>query len=234
MQIALPSLRMPTETKSELLAWINLISICANNFCFSSRPSVTCTCTILQRHFYPRVKLMKRLIIQSSKQAEQIIFNTFKPTLATRNNLLDHVFTWDPRADHPESRVQRTPGQYLAEHEGRWTNFQEMPVQTSDNNAFAEKNTNWSVKTVLVPRSKNWGRAKGNSEEEARSIPISNFVLPQDDISAKEAKMQQSPVTTSTIHVTKGLERSVVFISLAYQGSTPHSKAEDKNGQRRF
>lgn len=105
-----------------------------------------------------------------------------------------------------------------------------MPVQISDNNAFAEKNTNWGVKTVIVPRSKNWGRAKGNSEEEARSIPTSNIVLPQDDINAKEAKMQQPPVTTSTIHVTKGLETSVVFISLVYQGSTPHSRAEDTNG----
>lgn len=66
---------------------------------------------------------------------------------------------------------------HLADHEGRWENFPEMPVQTSDNNSFAEKNTDWSVKTIIVPRSENWGRAKGNSEEDALSIPGSNIAL---------------------------------------------------------
>jgi len=41
-------------------------------------------------------------------------------------------------------------------------------------------------------------------------------------------------VTISTIHAAKGLEWPVVFIPAAYQGSIPHSRAEDSNEERRL
>ncbi|TLD35699.1 UvrD-helicase-domain-containing protein [Venturia nashicola] len=56
--------------------------------------------------------------------------------------------------------------------------------------------------------------------------------------SAVDAKLddEDAPkqVTISTIHAAKGLEWPVVFIPSAYQGSIPHSRAEDTDEERRL
>ena len=77
-----------------------------------------------QRHFYPRVKLINRPIIQSSKQAEQIMASTVKPTLTTGNKLLDQVFMWDLELTIQNLEYRAYLDKiHLADHEGRWIYF---------------------------------------------------------------------------------------------------------------
>ncbi|KAF2704891.1 P-loop containing nucleoside triphosphate hydrolase protein [Pleomassaria siparia CBS 279.74] len=50
----------------------------------------------------------------------------------------------------------------------------------------------------------------------------------------KEEGVEQQQVTISTIHAAKGLEWPVVFIPAVYNGSIPHSRAEDHDEERRL
>lgn len=62
---------------------------------------------------------------------------------------------------------------------------------------------------------------------------LTNVALATDS-QAVEGKSAQDVVTISTIHAAKGLEWPVVFIPALYQGSIPHSRAEDHDEERRL
>lgn len=109
-----------------------------------------------------------------------------------------------------------------------------MLFQTSHYNSFADKNINRKVKTIIVPRSKNCGEHRAILKKKPCQYPLQTFSSQKDDISVKEANMRQTHVTASTIHLAKGLEIWVIFISLSCQRSILHSRAEDTNGQVRF
>lgn len=77
-------------------------------------------------------------------------------------------------------------------------------------------------------------------QQERLSRPLSHFLanvaLASSSDSAKtdEQTVPQPQVTISTIHAAKGLEWPVVFIPATYQGSIPHSRAEDEDEERRL
>ena len=50
----------------------------------------------------------------------------------------------------------------------------------------------------------------------------------------KEEGVEQNQVTISTIHAAKGLEWPVIFIPAVYDGSIPHSRADDHDEERRL
>lgn len=50
----------------------------------------------------------------------------------------------------------------------------------------------------------------------------------------REDGQEASQVTISTIHAAKGLEWPIVFIPAVYEGSLPHSRAEDHDEERRL
>lgn len=54
------------------------------------------------------------------------------------------------------------------------------------------------------------------------------------EVETSEEEGEKSRITISTIHSAKGLEWPVVFVPAMYEGSIPHSRAEDNDEERRL
>ncbi|CAZ86046.1 unnamed protein product [Tuber melanosporum] len=62
---------------------------------------------------------------------------------------------------------------------------------------------------------------------------LSNTAL-ANEVKGDDETVKQGQVTISTIHASKGLEWPIVFIPAVYQGSIPHSRADDTDEERRL
>jgi len=113
------------------------------------------------------------------------------------------------------------------DHEARWANVEELISQASD---YSEHIATSYEDDEALPE------VEGLLQD-AQSNPLSIFlanIALASDVKATEAQAQQAQVTISTIHAAKGLEWPVVFIPAAYEGSIPHSRAEDVDEERRL
>jgi DNA helicase-2/ATP-dependent DNA helicase PcrA len=139
--------------------------------------------------------------------------------------LLDIVITKLSFKDYLESK-------HPDDHENRWANVEELLTQASD---LAEQKT-LSTDTNFdeeLPEIEGVAQQKlvGSEEVLARflaSISLSADLQTSDDGTEKQC------ITISTIHAAKGLEWPVVFIPAVYEGSIPHSRAEDTDEERRL
>ncbi|KAL8773676.1 MAG: hypothetical protein Q9209_001442 [Squamulea sp. 1 TL-2023] len=127
---------------------------------------------------------------------------------------------------------------YEVDSEGRWANVEELISQAAEysmshssgiSGLEAGSNTNLPIIG---------GIAQVNSDigEEMLSTFLANVALAtelQKDDGTEESQVQPQ-VTISTIHAAKGLEWPVVFVPAAYEGSIPHSRAEDTDEERRL
>jgi DNA helicase-2/ATP-dependent DNA helicase PcrA len=122
--------------------------------------------------------------------------------------------------------------EWLLEHHGdvhkaRWENVQELITQATD---FQEA-ISFGYEDDTLP-------GIDGLEQEEDSDHLSKFLA--NVALASEVKKDDNEgaptaqVTISTIHAAKGLEWPVVFIPATYQGSIPHSRAEDTNEERRL
>lgn len=126
------------------------------------------------------------------------------------------------------------------DHESRWANVEELMAQASDRSAAAIDSSVGSgdddddealpiidgVKQELV------NQAEDALTKFLANVALSNAMEKEEDAEAESGPQQR--VTISTIHAAKGLEWPVVFIPSAYDGSIPHSRAEDTNEERRL
>lgn len=188
-----------------------------------------------QGHVTPKTKI--------SKQAEKNMSTFVKLILTTRNRLLDFERPYFPE-DILEVIIKKLEYRayleksYGTDHEGRWANVEELLVQASDYNSSTDEHTNWGANDDNLPQIEGLEQWKGNPAEEALSKFLANILLSTEiqrgDIGSTEEDTPQSQVTISTIHAAKGLEWPVVFIPSAYEGSIPHSRAEDTDEERRL
>ncbi|KAL9039188.1 MAG: hypothetical protein Q9214_004979, partial [Letrouitia sp. 1 TL-2023] len=125
---------------------------------------------------------------------------------------------------------------YEVDHENRWANVEELLSQASDYSIFSEKNLPVMVDNDTLPIIEGTEQTKGNIGEDALSKFLANVALAIDlqKTDRCDETQSQSQVTISTIHAAKGLEWPVVFIPSAYEGSIPHSRAEDTDEERRL
>ena len=118
------------------------------------------------------------------------------------------------------------------EHEARWTNVEELVAQAADM-SDPERLRAMMQEDVLPAIDGLDQRAPSNAD--VLSIFLANVAL---STSAEERAADGSEpvqqVTISTIHSAKGLEWPVVFIPACYEGSIPHSRAEDNDEERRL
>ena len=126
---------------------------------------------------------------------------------------------------------------YENDHEGRWANVEELLVQAAEfGPAFTDSNGPEDEDTL--PQIEGLEQAKGNLAEEALSRFLANVALATElqrvDPNTEGELQPITQVTISTIHAAKGLEWPVVFIPSAYDGSIPHSRAEDTDEERRL
>lgn len=75
---------------------------------------------------------------------------------------------------------------------------------------------------------------KAGSTEETLIKFLGNVALATDAQKSQDDGPPKPTVTISTIHAAKGLEWPVVFIPASYNGSIPHSRAEDQDEERRL
>jgi len=112
-------------------------------------------------------------------------------------------------------------------HKARWANVQELITQASD----FEAQIGSGYEDEFLPEI-------DGLEQEDESDPLSRFLanvaLASEVRKGDDGETTTAQVTISTIHAAKGLEWPVVFIPATYQGSIPHSRAEDKDEERRL
>ncbi|KAL8940865.1 MAG: hypothetical protein Q9216_002585 [Gyalolechia sp. 2 TL-2023] len=127
---------------------------------------------------------------------------------------------------------------YEIDHEGRWANVEELlaqaaeyPIPQISDNANAPE-----AEDMVLPAVEGISQYKGEIGEEMLSMFLANVALATELQKDGETEEDQrsSQVTISTIHAAKGLEWPVVFIPAAYEGSIPHSRAEDTDEERRL
>lgn len=110
-------------------------------------------------------------------------------------------------------------------HKARWANVEELITQATD---FQDL-VSCGYEDDSLPQIEGLDQDDGTDH---LSRFLANVAL------ASEVKNDEASataqVTISTIHAAKGLEWPVVFIPATYQGSIPHSRAEDTNEERRL
>ncbi|KAL8905684.1 MAG: hypothetical protein Q9171_006579 [Xanthocarpia ochracea] len=127
---------------------------------------------------------------------------------------------------------------YEIDSEGRWANVEELISQAaeyplSQRSGITESETGYNMS---LPAIDGIAQISDDIGEEMLSMFLANVALAtelqKDD--GSEGSQTQSQVTISTIHAAKGLEWPVVFVPAAYEGSIPHSRAEDTDEERRL
>ena len=122
--------------------------------------------------------------------------------------------------------------EWLVEHHGdvhkaRWENVQELITQASD---FQDA-ISFGYEDETLP-----GIEGLEQEEDSDHLSkfLANVALASEVKKDDGEETGTAQLTISTIHAAKGLEWPVVFIPATYQGSIPHSRAEDTNEERRL
>lgn len=111
--------------------------------------------------------------------------------------------------------------------EDRWENVKELSLQATDvtlQSLTAEDQ---------LPEIDDLKQAQADGAQEVLTRFLANVALAT-EIEAEDETEVKSRVTISTIHSAKGLEWPVVFVPAVYEGSIPHSRAEDTNEERRL
>jgi DNA helicase-2/ATP-dependent DNA helicase PcrA len=122
---------------------------------------------------------------------------------------------------------------YGSNDENKWANVEELLGLADDAIASEEQD----ARDESLPEIEGLAQGKAHPGEEALSqflanVALSTEVLPQEGSEGEE--QEQEKVTISTIHAAKGLEWPVVFVPAVYEGSIPHSRAEDLDEERRL
>lgn len=114
---------------------------------------------------------------------------------------------------------------YKDDHEDRLENVKELIIHASE--------------VLLQPSEESLVQVDGFEQQasgggqEVLAQFLANIVL-STDTDNSEGGNDKPRVTISTIHSAKGLEWPVVFIPAVYEGSIPHSRAEDTDEERRL
>ncbi len=177
-----------------------------------------------------------------SKAAEQGLGSLINIILTSRNKILDANNPQSPE-DLLQYIIKKLGLQsyfeknYPNDHETRWANVEELVAQAAEYPVLHVEDSIEEDDSDHLPSIEGLEQDKGHAGEEALSKFLANVALAtelqRDDEDDKEVKTQ-SQVTISTIHAAKGLEWPVVFVPSTYDGSIPHSRAEDNDEERRL
>ncbi|KAG6158543.1 hypothetical protein E4U37_005609 [Claviceps purpurea] len=116
--------------------------------------------------------------------------------------------------------------EYDEEHEQRWANVQELFNLAGDFTRDFGK-----IEEEELPSIDQVEQVK---EDDILGRFLANIALASDAQSDDKQQDKTCQVTISTIHAAKGLEWPVVFVPSVYEGSIPHSRADDMDEERRL
>ena len=115
---------------------------------------------------------------------------------------------------------------HAEDHEGRWANVREFVNLAAD--FVRELDT---AEDDSLPEIDDLEQTK---EVEVLPRFLANVSLAADAQTGEDDQESKPVVTISTIHAAKGLEWPVVFVPAVYNGSIPHTRAEDDAEERRL
>ncbi|KAI9715256.1 MAG: hypothetical protein M1812_006067 [Candelaria pacifica] len=119
------------------------------------------------------------------------------------------------------------------DHEVRWSNVQELLAQAAEFTGD-KVSEDGDEDDEALPHLEGITQSEVSTTEDPLSRFLANVALSSNVRSEDEESSPEGQVTISTIHAAKGLEWPVVFIPAAYEGSIPHSRAEDTDEERRL
>ncbi|KAK4547196.1 hypothetical protein LTR36_001417 [Oleoguttula mirabilis] len=122
---------------------------------------------------------------------------------------------------------------YAEEYEARWANIEELIAQATE--ASDPERLRAMLQEDALPAIDGLEQRTASSTEDMLSMFLASTALAASSEEKPEEegrKVQQ--LTISTIHAAKGLEWPVVFIPACYDGSLPHSRADDNDEERRL
>lgn len=125
---------------------------------------------------------------------------------------------------HPEKEDNAT----------RWANIQELIAQAAEASASPLREDGVFDEEPLGHRLNADIQATNNNRQEDLTHFLTNIALSTETTKNEDEAGWQGHVTLSTCHAAKGLEWPAVFIPAAYEGSIPHSRAEDHDEERRL
>jgi DNA helicase II / ATP-dependent DNA helicase PcrA len=123
---------------------------------------------------------------------------------------------------HLQAYLQK---KYKDDYEDRIENVQELIAYASDMTVMST--------TETLPTVEGIAQEQIDQCQEALDQFLANIVL-SSEVEQDDKDDPKPRVTISTIHSAKGLEWPVVFIPSVYDGSIPHSRAEDTDEERRL
>ena len=177
--------------------------------------------------------------IKLSKPAERGLCNLINIITTCRSKLSSSEFR-SPRQVleyiveklHFQQHLKDT---YFEDYEGRWANVEELMSQAVDCADNIVDLTFENRDEDGLPSIEGLSQFTADGPEENLSKFLANVALStelerQDEL----GEVAQERLTISTIHAAKGLEWPVVFIPSTYEGSIPHSRAEDTDEERRL
>ena len=196
----------------------------------------------LWNHICDAVQGRQSVRTKISKPAEQGLGSLMRIILTCRKKMVD-----EEKPQSPEDLIQYIIKQlglqnyleksYPNDHETRWANIEELVAQAAEYPVLHVLQSMEEENSDNLPSIEGLDQDKGNAGEEALSKFLANVALAtelqRDDDDAEEGQTQ-AQVTISTIHAAKGLEWPVVFVPSTYEGSIPHSRAEDNDEERRL
>jgi DNA helicase-2/ATP-dependent DNA helicase PcrA len=115
-------------------------------------------------------------------------------------------------------------------YEARWANVEELMTQAQDLSAEKMKDL---IEADKLPAIDGLEQSDAGADD-FLAIFLANIALASASEQKSEGEEAVPQVTISTIHAAKGLEWPVVFIPACYEGSIPHSRAEDNDEERRL
>lgn len=121
---------------------------------------------------------------------------------------------------------------YPLDEDARWANVKELMGQANEASVATEASDQENDLPEIGIE-----QQQAHVGEEALSRFLANVALATDAIAKDEGEDGETvpdKVTISTIHAAKGLEWPVVFIPAVYNGSIPHSRAEEIDEERRL
>ncbi|KAF2721840.1 UvrD-helicase-domain-containing protein [Polychaeton citri CBS 116435] len=121
---------------------------------------------------------------------------------------------------------------YGEDHETRWTNVEELLALAAEATS-PEKLTSLAEEDTL-PTIEDVEQRSQLEKQDILSSFLANIALTSSPDQKAEGDIPLQQVVISTIHAAKGLEWPVVFIPACYEGSIPHSRADDNDEERRL
>ncbi|KAH0561968.1 hypothetical protein GP486_003331 [Trichoglossum hirsutum] len=164
-----------------------------------------------------RLSAFVNLIISTRKKLLQSDTAQFSPVQLLEFLMKKLSFREYLEKSHPE------------DHEARWANVEELIAQASD---FSGSASDEHEDEEALPVIEGLEQRKSSSPSDNLSRFLANVAL-SSEVKDSDAGPGDR-ITISTIHAAKGLEWPVVFVPAAYDGSIPHSRAEDTDEERRL